>query len=419
MTLPSIQMLPSGFKTAKLYSQFPVSGNGDFTHSRVSVASRVDKDKFIKDVAIDEPRLDYTDDVCPTLLLEPQRTNLTQRSEEFDVASFWIKTAVTVSANSTISLSGERTADTLKRTSTGSNNIGNSLIQAATPTTYTLSIFIKKITASFVSLRLQGVFPNKADVSFDLDNNIITIAANTTAGFSNASAKIDTRYNNNWVRVELTATTSSDTLLSSFISARQTAGNIDSNDTSSTVSLFLWGAQLEQNTFSTSYMRTNTSSITRNIDITSNSGSITEINSLEGVLYVSIAALFNDGTSRSISISNGTRNNRVLIRYNAVNKQIEAIFEVGGVIQATLTNIVSDVTDFHKVALKYKLNDVALWIDGIEVATDSIAIVPAIDTLNILQFDDGAGSQNFHGKCNELRVYKEALTDLELKTLTT
>lgn len=37
----SIALIPSGYKSGKLYSVIPDSGNGDFTHSRGSTATRV------------------------------------------------------------------------------------------------------------------------------------------------------------------------------------------------------------------------------------------------------------------------------------------------------------------------------------------------------------------------------------------
>ena len=38
--------------------------------------------------------------------------------------------------------------------------------------------------------------------------------------------------------------------------------------------------------------------------------------------------------------------------------------------------------------------------------------------LSELAFDNGAGTDNFYGKCKAIRVYKEALSDTDLQNLT-
>ena len=81
---------------------------------------------------------------------------------------------------------------------------------------------------------------------------------------------------------------------------------------------------------------------------------------------------------------------------------------------------VTDVKDFHKVAFKYKVNDFALWIDGVEVGTDVNGSIFPASTLDRLEFGLGSGySTPFYGRCKDLRYFDSALTDLELLTLTT
>jgi hypothetical protein len=75
------------------------------------------------------------------------------------------------------------------------------------------------------------------------------------------------------------------------------------------------------------------------------------------------------------------------------------------------------VTAYNKIALKYKLNDISLFINGVEVATDTSSTIP---TLQTLQFNNGHNGRNqFFGKVKCVAIYKEALTDLELTCLTT
>ena len=75
-----------------------------------------------------------------------------------------------------------------------------------------------------------------------------------------------------------------------------------------------------------------------------------------------------------------------------------------------------DITSNHKIAIKYSLNDVALWIDGLEVGTDTNALTPI--GMNTLNFSQPNGADPFFGNTKALGVWKEALTDAELRSLT-
>jgi hypothetical protein len=59
-----------------------------------------------------------------------------------------------------------------------------------------------------------------------------------------------------------------------------------------------------------------------------------------------------------------------------------------------------------------------MYINGSEVAVDTSGSVPSANTFDRLNFDFGQGSFDFYGKCKAIRVYKKALSDSELKTLT-
>ena len=84
----SLLFIPSGYKSQKVYSIFPTDGDGDFDFSRSGSATRIAKNGLITTVDSNVPRLEYPliDGVvngCPSLLLEPQRTNLVTYSEDF------------------------------------------------------------------------------------------------------------------------------------------------------------------------------------------------------------------------------------------------------------------------------------------------------------------------------------------------
>jgi len=194
---------------------------------------------------------------------------------------------------------------------------------------------------------------------------------------------------------------------------------VDFRGSSTLTEVVLWGAQAENQSFSTSYIPTSGATNTRLQDIASNSGNATLINSTEGVLYAEIAALADDGTSRQISISDGSYNNALLLRYLDLTNTLQGVFRVGGAFKGSCNFNLSNPIDSIKVAYKYKNSDFALWVNGAEVSTSTDSFSISTETLMELSFDRGDGTQNFYGKAKALAVFKEALTDAELQSLTT
>jgi hypothetical protein len=106
----SFLVTPNGYKASKLYAAIPTNGNGDMTFTRATPATRVDENDLISSVASNIPRIDYTGGGCPSILLEPLRTNLLTYSEQFDNAA-WSNPNTTITANTAISPDGYQNAD--------------------------------------------------------------------------------------------------------------------------------------------------------------------------------------------------------------------------------------------------------------------------------------------------------------------
>jgi len=89
---------------------------------------------------------------------------------------------------------------------------------------------------------------------------------------------------------------------------------------------------------------------------------------------------------------------------------------VDATLQVNLLTTLSNIESLNKIAFKYKANDCALWVNGVEVETATSAIIPnGLDTLNL---DEADGTSNFYGKTKEVSYFKTALTDSELEALT-
>lgn len=398
----SVALIPSGTKASKLYSVLPANGNGDFTHTRGSTATRLNKDGLIESVATNVPRLDYplidgAVQDCPTLLLEPSRTNLSEYSESFNN---WGSGGSYVTANQAISPDGSLTAD--KLTKSGSFVQISEAATISSGVNYVFSVFVKADTGTHITLR-QASGSNDVRRFFNLENETIGNSGGNNTGF--VSEKIE-KFPNNWYRVS-TVCTSNGTSLAINIYAGQ-AGNttFDGN-------IFLWGAQVEQGDFETSYTpNLSTGSTTRSADTCNGSGTSAEFNDSEGVLFGELE-WFETSTNIYLGLSDGTNNDRVLI-YSAGASEIRGLIQNGGSTQAAFI-ISANARELSKVAVKYKENDFAIWINGFELGTDSSGTTPS--GLDTLAFNSGA-SASFSGKSKQVITFKTALSDSELETLT-
>lgn len=407
--IPSIALIPSGYKATKIYSVLPVDGSGDFTFDRgtaTSVQTRVNKDGLIENVDQDVPRLDYLDGGCPSLLLEPASTNLITYSEEFDNAA-WGKTGSTISADAVLSPDGSVNADKIVESGLNEFHFTDfSVVLGALP--YTFSVFMKSAerTSGSISLSQSG---NNGAV-FDLSSGVVS----SVSGTGNTASIED--YGNGWYRCSVTNDGTADLVDSVRVGVQN--GALDSYTGDGTSGIYIFGSQLEQQSYATSYVPSLAGvSGVRDAETASKTGLSSYINSTEGVLYAEISAI-EESNVYQISISDGSIDNRVYLTKTGSANEYRFSVVSGGVTQATIDFDLVDVTLLNKVALKYKENDFAIYVDGLLIGTDTSGSTFTGGTLTRLGFDSGAGTLNWLGKTKELRVYKEVLSDLELARLT-
>ena len=421
MIKPTLALIPSGQKATKVYSVLPSDGTGDFTFARTGEATRVRKDGLIEAVATTVPRLDWLNSDCPILLLEPERTNRQFRSEQFDNAAWTKQADITVTANQVTAPTGELTADKIQRGSTtntnnflsdSANKSASSALDACT------SVFVKQGEGDFFAFRAQGTGSNQVNGIYQFSNNTLTTSADGS-GFTVTSSKVE-NYGNGWYRLSIVYNTDTAATITSVFSPRGSSGNVDATDISTSAFVYLWGCQVEEGVGSTSYIETPAdAAVTRNAETCNNAGDANTFNDNEGVLYANIAALADDLTYRMIALSDSNSSDHVRIYYTASTNKISVAVKSNGSNQYLFLNhSVTDVTNFIKIAVKYKANDFATFINGVKVDDQTTTANTPIG-LDRLNFDSGSGSSDFYGKCKDLRYYDTALTDEELKELTT
>ena len=394
-----VVQIPSGYKagtTDNLYSVLPANGNGDFNATRGSTATRVNKDGLIESVATNVPRLDYPliDGVvqdCPTLLLEPQRTNALQYSEEFENA-YWINNGITITANQIVSPDGTQTADLLTGVSGG---FGVVVFSTWTSTNNCASCFAKKGSTNL--FKIANVSASDRYVIFDLENGTVSEEA------TNWSGSIE-NFGNGWYRC--TAISNNET------------GTFSLGVTAASESVYIWGAQLEAGSYATSYIPTSGSTATRSADVCNGSGTSAEFNDSEGVLFVESAALADDLTFRSISISDGTTSNRISLSYITTSNIASAYVNTTSGVAFSSSITINNIAENNKFVVKYKSGDYSFWINGFETSSGSSSNIFANGILNTLTFDKGNGGDDMYSNTKQLMTFKTALTDSELETLT-
>jgi hypothetical protein len=135
----SLVLTPNGVKSGKVYSIKPTDGVGDFDFTRASLATRVKSDGLIEEVSTGVPRLDYPPlGGCPSLLVEPQRTNLFLQ----DLSGAGIVTRTVTVVNGTqysVSVYGSGSM-TLSGAGTGTVTDGSHVTFTASSTSLTLTL---------------------------------------------------------------------------------------------------------------------------------------------------------------------------------------------------------------------------------------------------------------------------------------
>jgi hypothetical protein len=215
---------------------------------RASEATVVNADGFIETVGNNIPRLDY-DPVTGELLgllIEEQRTNLVRASELFNLEwtasqSSWIPNVVTAP-------NGKINASKLIENTASNIHQAQEAVTLSNSTTYVLSCYFKEGGRN-AGLRLQ-----------DKDGSFISLAwfdlTTGTATNSSADAVGIEPVRDGWYRCWAVFTTSASGSTTSTVRVCTHNGSSFSYSGDGVSGIYVWGAQLEQGDFPTSYIPT-------------------------------------------------------------------------------------------------------------------------------------------------------------------
>lgn len=386
----------------------PGRGGVAATFTRATTATTVLSNGLIGSVASGSPRSYYDPTSLAYLgyLPEGARTNLCLQSEDFSTT--WLKAAsVTVTANTTAAPDGNTTADTI----TGDTTLTDSIFQDITGPNGSISVsysfFAKKGTSTAIRVlyKTNGAVSTVGLVDIDWSSAVPVLTPTNGIGtLSNVTAQ---SFPNGWYRIIATAT---GTFTTDTRFEFQPSRNADSS------TIILWGAQVEQAAFASSYIPTTTVAVTRNADVLTYPTS-PWLNASAGTFFAQMQ-FFNAATNFSVlEVDDTTINERYTIGPQGITFINHFQIIDGGVSQADVTSgsaVSSNTT--YKVAAAYAANDAAISANGNSVGADSSLTLPTVTRLSV--GSSGAGGLADFGPIRRVTYAPRRLSNAALQAYT-
>ena len=376
LTQASLVLTPNAYKANKMYSIIPSSGSGDMTTTRATTATRINSSGLVENVATGIPRVDYTGGVA-NILLEPQRTNLILRSQDFSNA-IWSKNTTTILSTNNIAPDGTLTASKLTASIVNPNL--QQIITGTIGLQYTSSFWVRRVSGtSQVVLRCGDVLPVQ---------NI-----NPTS---------------EWQLFSYSAIPTTTTIRCGigFLSPIENTDIIE-----------IWGSQLELGSYATSYIPTTTSTVTRNADLITLNNIYTNnfITSSGGTWFMEFVnnfSLIRDASgSFTIQTSQISDDNGLVIKtFN--DGGVASGLRIAKRISDVETSLYLTLTNTVKIAIDWNGTTADVFVNGVKVVTAT-----PFTTTNINYFI--ATTTDVPKYIKSMILFPTPLTDAECISLTT
>jgi hypothetical protein len=394
-----------GVANANATTNYVGSGQSIFVQDAQLVEGSTAKDYQKTETRLNIPRLDYSNGTCPSLLVEPQRTNLLTYSSSFDNGA-WTKSNTTATANTIISPSGIQDADSVaETTATNSHELSSNAITFSASTKYTATLYAKWDSACTRNIHIRfGNCPSvNIGASFDKNGNFVNYTGGSNGTLDSYSA---TDVGNGWWKFVITITTAAVSSSGQGLYVYYMDGTtlFYTGNTSQVINF--WGAQLEAGSYATSYIPTTSASVTRNADVISKTGISSLIGQTEGTLFLDFYydgttnnhMIINDPSFNSYIYFNSQNANQLWAQIQNINIQFSALASAGR----------------HKLALAYKSGSSAFYLDGVQVGTSATTFTLS-GSMSILDFT----LTTPNNAINAAALWKQRLTNTQLAQLTT
>lgn len=365
----------------------------------------------------DQPRFDH--DVLTGeskgLLIEESRTNLTRDSQYF-TSTNWSRFNTNIFSNYVVAPDGTLTGSVLSAALTEDGYVGietvANYISYTQGKSYTSSYYLKKGSHNYCQLYAQGLISTDF-ANFNLDTGEVS-------GGSNASIE---HVGNGWYRCSLTVVANTSTVtaasflvivdsMSSTRAANKTYTNTDDN-------IYIWGAQLEEGSFPTSYIKTSGASATRSADNASITGEnfSSWYRQDEGSLYID-SDKGNLGTSFAGYVSFHTEdfsNSEYYWLLHNSSNEFQFLVAPG---VASLVDGIDTSLGSQKACVSWADDDFSMSVNGNTIQSDTDG--PAKKNLAGLRigFSPYSDSHYLNSHIKKISYYPQRLTNEQLQQLT-
>jgi hypothetical protein len=354
-----------------------------FDFTRATTATRVNRNGLIEEAQSGVPRIDFTGD--GSLLLEPQRTNLLTYSEDF---TSWTKlnggTGIlpVVTSNQTISPDGTQNADKIVfNKGAATSNSDYSLLRL-----------------DYGGVDIDGF----ASIYLKADSNVDIEISPDDVNYQTVSVTTE------WQRFSVNDATSD----------RLSMGLRGTAPITTSATIYAWGAQLEQGSYATSYIKTSGSAVTRNVDFCQKTGfQGVSMNATQGTILMHIDNPYalggnNDFHMFRASGSSGI-NDGWLFRCNS-GTTIDLLERVGGSTGAQVSSLATK-DQINKIAWSFNASTFLISANGV---TKSYTGTYNGTQIDIDEFN--TSGLNLQGlEIINMQFFETALTQDELNALTT
>jgi len=363
------------------------------------------------------PRLDYSGGAsCPSLLLEPQRTNIHTNSEYVDA---YVKSRSTITTNAAISPEGVQNASKVVplSTSNGWAGVNAPNYSFTSGQTYTLSVFAK--AGEYDYCQVGGSTPafSGSFATINLTNGVVEHQSGITASTED--------YGSGWYRISFTHTaiaTASSPIGFFAVYSTAVSSRLATQVGDDVSGVYMYGWQAEQGSYPTSYIPTYGTSATRaaeeNVNVQNlNTNGVTTANS-------AYSLFFDLSAEPVLDVADG--NSLILNSYNAQNLSSSYITltkyyqDADGKIRF-ISNIDSSTIGYvtstnKKFAMVVNGTTIKVFTDGgLELTYTATNNHNGIGSLKISNGSSNRTSSNY----SQVLLFDSVLTDAEAIALTT
>jgi hypothetical protein len=357
------------------------------------------------------PRVEYDADGNRLgLLVEEARTNLITYSTP---DSNWTPSRVTITENNAVSPDGTENATRINETTaTNSHYISGNETSVTSGLNYTLSVYVKADTSTACQLLFSSTgFGSSQYANFDLSTGTVGYeAANATATIQDVG--------NGWYRCAITSTATATTF--SIVGFVVFVNNNASSSTrippyagNTAHQMYVYGAQVEEASFPTSYIKTTGSTATRSADVASIPVADFGWSKSMGAFVIE-GSSYNPASNRYFFEFSSDGSNRNASKAHSVQ---HVFVTFGGVPQASIDAGDISANTLTKVATLFKKDDFAAVVDGGSVATDTSGSVN-LDVTDLKLGINRANGEPLNGHIKSIKYYPRRLTNAQLQDLT-